>query len=336
MRTEERVVTGEPTTRSAGLVVEGLTTTISGRRGPVTVVDNVSFEIPAGAIVGLVGESGCGKTMTALSLIRLLPDSAQVTAGRVMLGDVDVLGLSSRELQRLRGNEVAIVFQDPMASLDPCFTVGKQIVETVRAHRDMRTSEARRLAIEMLDRVGIPNASRRANDYPHQFSGGMRQRAMLAMALVLQPKLLIADEPTTALDVTIQAQILDLISRVRSELDMSVLLITHNFGVVDEIADDVVVMYAGEIVESSSVRNLLGNSRHPYTQGLLRSMPRPANRGNLLDVIPGRVPEMADLPPACRFSPRCPNRVDICDREHPELVTNDERRLRCFNPTTVD
>ena len=231
--------------RSGGLIVDGLTTELSRRGQSFKIVDGVSFQIYPGEIVGLVGETGCGKTMTALSILQLLPQSVKVSGGTVRLGDLDLLALSPTALRRVRGDRISMVFQDPMASLDPAFTVGHQIVETVRAHRDTGTREARALAVDMLGRTGIPNPSQRFDSYPHQFSGGMRQRAMLAMALVLQPSLLIADEPTTALDVTIQAQILELIAELSQELAMSVLLITHNLGVVHEIADRAMVMYAG-------------------------------------------------------------------------------------------
>jgi peptide/nickel transport system ATP-binding protein len=236
-------------------------------------------------------------------------------------------------MRRLRGRDVSMVFQEPMTSLDPAFTVGDQLVETIRAHERVPRERARARAAEMLDRVGIPNAAQRLDSYPHQFSGGMRQRVMLAIALVLEPKVLIADEPTTALDVTIQAQILELIAGLRDELGMSVLLITHNLAVVHEIADRVAVMYAGEIVETASVRTMFDEPRHPYTQGLLRSMPGLTPRGEHLPVIAGRVPELFELPAGCRFAPRCPNRIARCDT-HPALRSVQPRHeLRCYNPT---
>jgi peptide/nickel transport system ATP-binding protein len=319
--------------RTGGLIVDGLTTELSRRGRSFTIVEGVSFRISPGEIVGLVGETGCGKTMTALSIIQLLPESVKVSAGSVRLDDLDLLALSPADLRRARGDRISMVFQDPMASLDPAFTVGHQIVETIRAHRTMRAREARSLAVDMLGRTGIPNPSQRFDSYPHQFSGGMRQRVMLAMALVLQPSLLIADEPTTALDVTIQAQILELIARLSQELAMSVLLITHNLGVVHEIADRAMVMYAGEIVEACPARQIFETPMHPYTQGLLRSMPRASSRGKALEVIPGRVPDLTQLPKACRFAARCPNRLDICDENHPMLTADDQHELRCYNPT---
>jgi oligopeptide/dipeptide ABC transporter ATP-binding protein len=230
-----------------------------------------------------------------------------------------------------------MVFQEPMTSLDPSFTIGFQLIETLKAHRRIRQAEARARAVEALERVGIPSPARRINDYPNQFSGGMRQRVMIAMALLLEPKLLIADEPTTALDVTIEAQILDLLASLRAELGMSVLLITHNLGVVNEIADRVAVMYAGEIVESGPVRTIFEAPRHPYTQGLMRSLPDLSTPRSRLPVIAGSVPRLGHFAPACRFAPRCPNRIDVCDGEHPELVRDpDGRELRCYNPVGHD
>ncbi len=316
------------------LVVEGLTTEIRRRRGSFAAVDGVSFAVRRGEIMGLVGESGCGKTMTVLSLLRLLPAAAEIKAGRALLEGRDLVALSEREMRGVRGKDIAMVFQEPMTSLDPSFTIGSQMTETILAHGAGTKKEARVRAIEMLERVGIPRAATRFGDYPHQFSGGMRQRVMIATALLLEPKLLIADEPTTALDVTIQAQILDLLAGLRADLGMSVILITHNLGVVYEIADRVAVMYAGEIVEADTVAAVFDDPRHPYTQGLMLSMPDLADPGQRLPVILGRVPELAALPPGCRFAPRCPNRIPRCVEEHPELERLDGgRTLRCYNPT---
>jgi peptide/nickel transport system ATP-binding protein/oligopeptide transport system ATP-binding protein len=310
-----------------------LTTEVRTRRGSFNVVDGVSFSLDRGEILGLVGESGSGKTMTALSLIRLLPAAARITGGRALVGGVDIVSQRPAAMRRLRGKEVSMVFQEPMTSLDPAFTVGQQLVEAIRAHRRVPRSAARARALEMLDLVGIPNPTKRLDGYPHQFSGGMRQRAMLAIALALEPKLLIADEPTTALDVTIQAQILELVARLRDELGMSVLLITHNLAVVHEIADRVAVMYAGEIVENGPVAAIFDDPQHPYTQGLLRSMPGLTPRGEYLAVIPGRVPELHQLPSGCRFAPRCPNRIERCAL-HPDLRrVAPGHELRCTNPT---
>ena len=266
--------------------------------------------------------------------MRLLPPAAHLVGGRVLLGGEDLAALSDREMRQRRGRDVSMIFQEPMTALDPSFRIGYQLVETYLAHEHATKAVARARAAEMLDLVGIPDGRRRLDDYPHQFSGGMRQRIIIAMALMLRPKVLIADEPTTALDVTIQAQILDLIGGLRDELGMSVLLITHDLGVVNEIADRVVVMYAGEVVETARVPQLFSDPRHPYTQGLMRSMPALTPAGRRLPVIAGRVPDIRALPKACRFSPRCANRRARCDDVHPALQTvEDHRELRCFYPT---
>jgi oligopeptide/dipeptide ABC transporter ATP-binding protein len=326
----------DPGARSSGalLAVEGLTTEIRRRRGTFAAVDRVSFSVGHGEILGLVGESGCGKTMTSLSIMRLLPAAASIAVGRVLLDGVDLLALSEREMRRVRGRDVAMVFQEPMTSLDPSFTIGYQLTEAMAVHGAGSRAAAKARAVEMLERVGIPRAASRLDDYPHQFSGGMRQRVMIATALMLEPKVLIADEPTTALDVTIQAQILDLLRSLRDDLGMSVVLITHNLGVVHELADRVAVMYAGEIVETGTIDAIFDDPRHPYTQGLLSSMPDLTSPGSRLPVIVGRVPELTELPAGCRFAPRCPNRIARCEQEHPSLERNDGlRELRCYNPT---
>jgi oligopeptide/dipeptide ABC transporter ATP-binding protein len=330
--TDKRVVNAA-TNGDPLLTVDRLTTVIHARKRTLRAVDNVSFSVGRGEILGLVGESGCGKSMTALSIMRLLPQTAESSEGSITFGGRDLLKLNSNEMRRVRGNDISMVFQEPMTALDPAFTVGYQITEVVRAHESVSGDEALNRAIRMLERLGIPNAKQRVNDYPHQFSGGMRQRVMLALALIMNPKLLLADEPTTALDVTIQAQILDLISQLRSELGLSVVLITHNLGVVNEIADRVAVMYAGEVVETGTVREIFTNPRHPYTQGLLRSMPYLTNRQPALHVIPGRVPELWAMPKACRFAARCPNRIQTCIEQHPNLEMNEQKHeLRCYNP----
>jgi oligopeptide/dipeptide ABC transporter ATP-binding protein len=316
------------------LDVRNLVTSIKGRHRDFRAVDDVSFQVQRGEIFGVVGESGCGKSMTALSLMQLLPVNAENSGGQVLFEGTDLLTLKDREMRRIRGNAMSMVFQEPMTALDPAFTIGAQITEVIRAHSNVSGGEARDRAATMLDRLGISNAASRLDNYPHQFSGGMRQRAMLALALVMNPKLLIADEPTTALDVTIQAQILDLIADLRSEMGLSVLLITHNLGVVNEIADRVAVMYAGEIVEIGDVRQIFTDPQHPYTQGLLRSMPYLVSRQPRLHVIPGRVPDLRAMPAACRFAARCPNRIEICTETHPDLrETDPSHELRCYNPT---
>jgi oligopeptide/dipeptide ABC transporter ATP-binding protein len=314
--------------------VRNLVTELQARRRRLRAVDTVSFQVGRGEILGVVGESGCGKSMTALSLMRLLPATARIAQGEIRFDGRDLARVSGAEMRRIRGNRMSMVFQEPMTALDPAFTIGTQITEVIRAHAHVGRHEALERAAAMLDRLGIPNASRRLENYPHQFSGGMRQRAMLALALVMNPKLLIADEPTTALDVTIQAQILDLIAGLRNEMGLSVILITHNLGVVNEIADRVAVMYAGEIVEVGTVARIFNDPRHPYTQGLLKSMPYVNERRQTLHVIPGRVPELSAMPKACRFAARCPNRIAQCTEIHPDLQETDRNHeLRCFNPT---
>ncbi|MBX3069447.1 MAG: ABC transporter ATP-binding protein [Thermomicrobiales bacterium] len=315
------------------LEVRDLVTSIKGRKQDLHAVDHVSFDVGKGEIFGVVGESGCGKSMTALSILRLIPANAAITNGSIQFSGTDLTRLSNGEMRKIRGNRISMVFQEPMTALDPSFTVGTQITEVIHAHSKVSKDEARERAARMLDRLGITNAASRLDSYPHQFSGGMRQRVMMALALVMNPELLIADEPTTALDVTIQAQILDLIAELRRDMGLSVLLITHNLGVVHEVADRVAVMYAGEIVEIGPVQQIFSNPQHPYTQGLLRSMPYLTERQDRLYVIPGRVPELRAMPTGCRFAARCRNRIDICTQQHPLLEENEPRHaLRCFNP----
>jgi oligopeptide/dipeptide ABC transporter ATP-binding protein len=316
------------------LEVHNLITEIQSRRRQLRAVDNVSLQVGRGEILGLLGESGCGKSMTALSLMRLLPPAARISQGTIQFEGRDLSTLSAAEMRRIRGNRMSMVFQEPMTALDPAFTIGDQIIEVVRTHARVSREEARDRAVAMLDRLGIPNASRRIASYPHEFSGGMRQRAMLALALVMNPSLLVADEPTTALDVTVQAQILDLISELRAEMGLSVILITHNLGVINEVADRVAVMYAGEIVEVGRVAQIFSDPQHPYTQGLLKSMPYLHELRPRLHVIPGRVPELWAMPHACRFAARCANRIAQCTESHPALEEdNSGYALRCFNPT---
>jgi peptide/nickel transport system ATP-binding protein len=315
------------------LEVRDLRTTLHLRGGPVDVVRGVSFTVAEGETLALVGESGCGKSITALSLMRLLPDPpARVTNGQVLLAGEDLGTLSENEMRALRGDRISMVFQEPLTSLDPVFTIGDQILEAISAHRKVGRQEAREMAVAILQEVQIPSPERRLGDYPHQLSGGMRQRVMIAMALVLDPSVLVADEPTTALDVTIQAQILDLIRAQQEQRRLAVLLITHNLAVVSQVADRVAVMYAGEIVEEAPTAAIFGDPRHPYTQGLLSSIPSAAGDRKRLYTIPGRVPDPRMLPPACLFAPRCPYAIPRCWREHPELVPEDGHLLRCWNP----
>jgi len=287
--------------------------------GVAKAVDGVSFEIHEGQTLALVGESGCGKTVTALSIMRLLPPPGKIVGGEIRFKGIDLLKLSPREMRRIRGKEIAMIFQDPMTSLNPVFTVGDQMVEMITLHRDIPKREARELAIEMLARVNIPDPHVRFDEYPHQMSGGMRQRVMIAIALSCDPKLIIADEPTTALDVTTQAQILELMRQLQKEYGMSLLFISHDLGVVAEIADRIAVMYASRIVEILPVEGLFHNPKHPYTLGLLRSRPEFVGKEGKLHTIPGFVPDPMDFPMGCRFHPRCPHAKDICRSKEPHI-----------------
>jgi peptide/nickel transport system ATP-binding protein len=289
-------------------------------RGIVPAVDGVSFTLSAGQALGIVGESGCGKTMTALSLMRLLPSPpARVVGGSIRFRDEDILSMPVGRLRELRGGAMAMIYQDPQTSLNPVFTIGEQIAEAVRLHRDDSRAAAQARAIEMLRLVNIPDPGRVAACYPHELSGGMRQRAVIAMALSCDPALLIADEPTTALDVTIQAQILDLLRKLRGELGLAVILITHDLGVIADLVDDVAVMYAGKIVEHAPVRTLFADPKHPYTQGLLRSVPSLETREHRLRTIEGTVPPPHAMPNGCRFNPRCALVFAKCHEQEPPM-----------------
>ena len=315
------------------LDVRDLTTTLFLREGRVDVVRGISFQLREGETLALVGESGCGKTMAALSVMRLLPDPpARVTGGQVLLAGKDIRSMPEHEMRSLRGDAVSMVFQEPLTSLDPVFTIGDQITEAITAHRKASRQQAREMAVAILKEVQIPSPEQRLGDYPHQLSGGMRQRVMIAMALVLDPKVLIADEPTTALDVTIQAQILELIRAEQEQRQLAVLLITHNLAVVSQVADRVAVMYAGEIVEEAPTSEIFADPKHPYTQGLLSSIPSAAGDRKHLYTIPGRVPDPRALPPACLFAPRCPYAIGRCWKEHPGLEAANGHLLRCWNP----
>jgi len=314
------------------LAVDDLVTTFSTEEGLVTPVDGVSFTVERGETVGVVGESGCGKSVTSLSILRLVPSPpGRIAQGRILFEGQDLLTLSEREMRALRGRDIAMIFQEPMTSLNPVFTCGDQILEALRRHQKVSATEARDQALELLHLVGIPLPEQRLGAYPHQLSGGMRQRIMIAMALCCHPRLLIADEPTTALDVTIQAQILDLLRHLKKQLSMAVLLITHDLGVVAETAERVVVMYAGKVVEEAPVRTLFHTPRHPYTEGLLRSIPRLDERRESLPVIEGMVPNLLDLPSGCRFHPRCPRAERRCREEAPALRSLGEgHRVACW------
>ncbi|MCX7384387.1 MAG: ABC transporter ATP-binding protein [Alphaproteobacteria bacterium] len=304
------------------LEVRGLTTAFQTERGEITAVEDVSFDLDAGEILGIVGESGSGKSVTALSIMGLLPQPpARLVAGSITFAGQDLTQLSDRSMERIRGAGISMVFQEPMTSLNPVMTIGEQIMETVRAHESISARDQRLRALQMLDRVGIPSAEQRLADYPHQLSGGQRQRVMIAMALACRPKLLIADEPTTALDVTIQAQVLDLLMDLRDELGMAIIVITHNMGVIAETADRVLVMYAGRIVEHALVGTLFDRPLHPYTSGLLDCVPTLEQDRSRLIAIPGSLPEPANRPSGCRFAPRCVRRIDDCTAALPPLLT---------------
>ena len=316
------------------LSVRGLRTAVTTRGESFDVVTNLSLDIYPNEILCLVGESGCGKSITALSIMRLLPTPpVRVRAGQILFRGQDLLELRNRRMRSIRSDSISMIFQDPLTSLDPVFKVGDVIGEVIRSHRDVSTSEARRMAGDVFTKVGLPDPIKQLDCYPHQLSGGMRQRVMIALALVLDPDILIADEPTTALDVTVQAQILDQLINEQRERHMSMLLITHDLAVVAAVADRVAVMYTGEIVEQAPVDELFEDPRHPYTQGLLRALPQVSVKRQRLDPIPGLVPPPQLTPPGCRFAPRCPHAIDQCWTEHPEL--SDEvggRTFRCFNP----
>jgi len=307
------------------LEVNELRTHFPTRAGLVCAVDGVSFYLDRGELLGLVGESGCGKSITALSVMRLIAPPGKIVGGEIFFDGKDLLKLPDSEMRQMRGDDIAMIFQDPMTSLNPVFTVGEQIAEALRLHRKLSKKQAKLAAIEAMREVAIPDPTRRINDYPHQLSGGMRQRVMIAMALACNPKLLIADEPTTALDVTIQAQILELLDGLRKQRDLAVLLITHDLGVVAEVADRVAVMYTGRIVEESPVEELFARPKHPYTEGLLRSVPKLTSehvaKRERLETIEGTVPRPTDLPLGCHFAPRCSHRMPRCTEEEIPLYT---------------
>ncbi|HEV3176015.1 MAG TPA: ABC transporter ATP-binding protein [Stellaceae bacterium] len=303
------------------LSVSNLRVVFGSGQGELPAVDDVGFDVAEGEVLGIVGESGSGKSVTALSIMGLLPKPpARVAAGSIRFQGEDLLGFTERELRGIRGPGIGMIFQEPMTSLNPVFTIGDQLMETVRVHERVNAAAQRARAIAMLAKVGIAEPEHRLRDYPHQLSGGMRQRVMIAMALACSPRLLIADEPTTALDVTIQQQILELLLDLREELGMAIIIITHNMGVVAEMADRVIVMYAGRIVERAPVTELFERPAHPYTRGLLESIPALADERDRLMTIPGMLPNPAALPPGCRFEPRCPWRIAACAAAVPPLM----------------
>jgi peptide/nickel transport system ATP-binding protein len=313
------------------LAVEGLRTHFATNDGIVRAVDGVNFTVDEGETLGVVGESGCGKSITALSIMRLLTRPGRTVAGRVFFQGRNLLELTDDEMEDVRGNDIAMIFQEPMTSLNPVFRVGDQIGESIQRHLGVSNEEAARRVVDLFVQVGIPSPDKRVRDYPHQMSGGMRQRVMIAMALACKPKLLIADEPTTALDVTIQAQILELIKGLKDTENMAVMMITHDLGVIAEVAANVVVMYAGKIVERGPVNDIFHDPQHPYTQGLLRSIPKPAQIGHRLEVIKGTVPHPLNLPPGCTFAPRCPDKFEPCDSAFPALEDiAPKRAVACY------
>ena len=317
------------------LAIRGLRAAFPGRTGLVTAVDGVDLTVPHGTIVGLVGESGCGKSVTALSVMGLLPPPGRVLEGRLRFAGQDLLTLSPKAWRKLRGDRMAMIFQDPMTSLNPVYSVGRQVAEVLRLHRGLTRPQARQQTIDLFRQVGIPDPAARYDAYPRQLSGGLRQRVMIAMAMACHPQLLIADEPTTALDGTIQAQILRLMDQLRRDHGTAVLLITHNLGVVAQVCDLVYVMYAGQIVEAAETFSLFAAPRHPYTLGLLRAIPSLETEQERLDTIPGVVPDLADPPPGCRFCPRCAWAGPECAQAMPPLTDRGEGHLvRCFREVT--
>lgn len=314
------------------LEVKDLVVQFKSDEGVTPSVNGVSFSVSRGETLAIVGESGCGKSVTSLSIMGLLAYPGQVAGGEISFEGKNLLTFSKKEMRKLRGNEISMIFQEPMTSLNPVFTIGNQIGEVIRVHQGLNRKEAKEKSIEMLQLVGIPRAEKIVDNFPHQLSGGMRQRVMIAMGLACNPKLLIADEPTTALDVTIQAQILELMAKLSRERDTGVILITHDLGVVAEMADRVVVMYAGQVVEEATVFELFANPKHPYTKGLLDSIPKIREQKEELDSIEGSVPNPLDMPQGCTFHPRCIYATDKCKTEKPQLEQlNDQHAIRCFH-----
>ncbi len=316
---------------SALLEVKNLKTHFFKKKQVIPAVDGMDLTIKKGETVALVGESGSGKSMTSLSIMRLVPSpGGKIVDGQIMYDGKDLLTISENDMVDIRGNDISMIFQEPMTSLNPVLTIGDQITETLIAHQKLSQREAKKRAVELLEMVGFSRAKAILNDYPHRLSGGMRQRVMIAIAMSCNPKLLIADEPTTALDVTIQAQILDLMKDLSNKFDTSILLITHDLGVVSEVADRVIVMYCGQVVEESSVNDIFENALHPYTQGLINSVPSIDDDIDRLESIEGNVPTPDQFPTGCRFAPRCPKAFDKCSLHMPTLKKIDERSIRCF------
>ncbi len=313
------------------LQVKGLRTVFHTEEGIVKAVDGVDFAVRPGEVLGIVGESGCGKSVTSMSVMRLIGPPGEVAEGEILFDGINLLNLAEEEMRKIRGNRIAMIFQQPTTCLNPVFSVGNQIKEALLVHQGLSDNEADSRCEQLLAMVGIPDPQRRMKNYPHELSGGMCQRVMIAMGLSCNPELLIADEPTTALDVTIQAQILDLMRALRESINTTIVLITHDLGVVAEMADNVLVMYAGKVVEYAPVRELFADPKHPYTQGLLASIPVLGAIKDELDVIPGSVPSLLNLPPGCRFAGRCPYKMDRCEQEEPPLIELEGGRVaRCW------
>jgi peptide/nickel transport system ATP-binding protein len=313
------------------LEVNGLTTQFKSKNGPLTVVDQIDFSVKKGEVLGLVGESGCGKSVTSLSILQLLDKNGKISSGEVYYKNSNLVAKTEKEMKKIRGKEISMIFQDPMNSLNPVLTIGKQIGEVIEKHDRIKGAIVKKRVVDLLKLVGIPRADEIYLEYPHRLSGGMKQRVMIAMAIACNPAMLIADEPTTALDVTIQAQILDLLRSLKDELDMSILLITHDLGVVAEMCDRVVVMYAGQVVESTDTRTLLRNPRHPYTVGLIQSTPHQSKGEKRLQSIVGQVPTPDEYSQGCRFANRCPKVLDICKNTVPPLIELDgQTSCRCW------
>ncbi|HET7658607.1 MAG TPA: ABC transporter ATP-binding protein [Bacillales bacterium] len=312
------------------LEVEDLSVSFHNRKDSVSILERVGFSVQKGETLCIVGESGCGKSITSLAIMGLLPKNGEITSGKILFDGDNLADKSMKEMSTIRGNDISIIFQEPMTSLNPVHTVGRQVAEVVDIHQKVGKRQAMKKAIEMFQLVGIPSPEKRVHDYPHQLSGGMRQRVMIAMALACNPKLLIADEPTTALDVTIQAQILDLMNDLKSRLAMSIIMITHDLGVVSEMADRVLVMYAGKVVESSAVEELFRNPQHPYTKGLIEAIPKLEEEKEELSIIKGTVPTPEEMPSGCRFATRCPFAREICRQESPELDGDQDHLVSCW------
>ena len=322
----------QPLPKNPLLEIRSLSVHFDTEEGVVRAVENVTLRVEPGEVLGLVGESGCGKSVTGLATLGLISiPPGRIVSGEILFDGKRLLEMNEKEMEKVRGNDISMIFQEPMTSLNPVFTIGDQIMEAIMLHQGLGKAAARKRAIEMLDRVRIPDPEKRIDSYPHQLSGGMRQRAMIAMALSCQPKLLIADEPTTALDVTIQAQVLQLLREIQKEMGMAVILISHDLGVVSEVANKIAVMYAGRIFEYGSIETVFGGIRNPYTKGLMNSLPRIEEKKSRLNAIPGQVPDPMNLPVGCKFHPRCYLMIEDCKKEEPALFqVNGDHFSRCI------